>query len=81
MDPNADFTDKQVGKRVVAANGIEVGVVKTVRNGTLYVEVGSNASGETPTKLGWDGTVHQSVQELKRQFIADITDDAIRLSV
>lgn len=81
MDPNADFTDKQVGKRVVAANGIEVGVVKTVRNGTLYVEVGSNASGETPTELGWDGTVHQSGHELKRQFIADITDDAIRLSV
>ncbi|WP_435154872.1 hypothetical protein [Haladaptatus sp. DFWS20] len=81
MDSNADFTDKQVGKRVVAANGIEVGVVKTVRNGTRYVEVGSDVRGETTIELGWDGTVHHSVHELKRQFIADITDDTIRLSV
>ncbi|WP_266078162.1 hypothetical protein [Haladaptatus caseinilyticus] len=81
MDPNADFTDEQVGKSVVAADGTEVGTVNEVRNGTLYVDVDSDANVDTAAELGWDGVVHQSSHELDRQFIADIGDDVIRLSV
>ncbi len=81
MDPNSDFSDEQVGKRVVADDGTEVGVVKQVRDGTLYVEVGADPNPDTIDELGWDGVVNQSVHELKRQFIGMITDETIRLSV
>jgi hypothetical protein len=81
MDPDSDFSDEQVGKRVVAADGTTLGVVKEVRNGTLYVEVGGDPNPDTIDELGWGGVVNQSVHELRRQFIATITDSAVRLSV
>ncbi|MCO8243307.1 MULTISPECIES: hypothetical protein [unclassified Haladaptatus] len=81
MDPNSDFSDEQAGKRVVADDGTEVGVVKEVRDGTLYVEVGGNPNPDTIDELGWGGVVNQSVHELKRQFIGTITDETVRLSV
>ncbi|WP_231185161.1 hypothetical protein [Haladaptatus sp. DYF46] len=81
MDPDSDFSDEQVGKRVVAADGTPLGDVTEVRNGTLYVEVGADPNPDTIDELGWGGVVNQSVHELRRQFIATITDHAIRLSV
>ena len=81
MDPNSDFSDEQLGKRVVADDGTEIGVVKEVREGTLYVEVGADPNPDTIDELGWGGVVNQSIHELKRQFIGMITDETIRLSV
>ncbi len=81
MDSDLDFTDKQVGKRAVAADGTEVGVVDEVRNGSLYVEAGSDADPDTLEELRWDGVVHQSTHELRRQFIADIRENVVQLSV
>ncbi|SHK53636.1 MULTISPECIES: hypothetical protein [Haladaptatus] len=81
MDPDSDFSDEQAGKRVVAADGTGLGVVKEVRNGTLYVEVGADPNPDTIDELGWGGVVNQSVHELRRQFIATITDETVRLSV
>lgn len=81
MDPNADFSDKQVGKRVVAADGTQLGSVTEVRNGTMYVEVDSDANPDTIDELGWGGVVNQPAHELRTQFIADITENVVRLSV
>ncbi|WP_227353788.1 hypothetical protein [Haladaptatus salinisoli] len=81
MKPDSNFTDEQVGKRVVAADGTEVGVVDEVRNGSLYVEVGPDADPGTLDELRWDGVVHQSTHELQRQFVADVREDVVRLSV
>ncbi len=75
MDPNSDFSDEQAGKRVVADDGTDVGVVKEVRNGTLYVEIEADPNPDTIDELGWGGVVNQSVHELKHQFIGTITDD------
>jgi hypothetical protein len=77
----ASFTEKQVGKRVVAANGTEVGTVAEVRNGSLYVEVGPDADRETLNDLDWSGVVHREIHHLRHQYVSDVTDNAIRLSV
>lgn len=76
-----NFTDKQVGKRVVDQAGVEVGTVESVRNGELYVEVGPDADEETLSNLRWDGVVHQEVHELRHEHVGDIRDDVIRLNV
>lgn len=77
----ANFTDKQVGKRVVDQAGVEVGTVESVRNGELYVEVGPDADEETLSNLRWDGVVHQEVHELRREHVGDVGEDVIRLNV
>ncbi|WP_440007756.1 hypothetical protein [Halomicrococcus sp. SG-WS-1] len=77
----ADFTEKQVGKRVVAANGVQVGTVDDVRDGSLYVTVSSGADRDTLEDLEWEGVVNQEVHHLRHQYIGDITDETIRLSV
>ncbi len=78
---DSEFTDEQIGKRVVGANGTDIGVVKAVRRGTLHVEVGPDANPKTLDELGWTGIVHQSVHRLPGRYIADITDEVVRLSV
>ena len=77
----ADFTDKQVDKRVVAADGNEVGSVDHVQHGSLYVRVGPDADRDTLDELRWTGTVNREVYHLRHEFVADITDDVVRLNV
>ena len=77
----AQFTDRQVGKRVVDQNGVEVGTVAEVRDGSLYVEVSPDADRETLSNLRWDGTVNQEVHRLRARFVADVTDETVRLRV
>lgn len=77
----AQFTEKHVGKRVVDQNGLSVGTVSDVRNGTLYVEVGPDADPDTLSELGWDGTVNRQVHELPDPYVSNITDDTVRLNV
>lgn len=77
----ANFTDEQVGKRVVDQSGVEVGTVESVRNGDLYVEVGPDADEETLSNLRWDGTVHQQTEKLRHEHVGDVSEDVIRLNV
>lgn len=77
----ANFSEKQVGKRVVDQKGVEVGTVRNVRNGEIYVEVGTDADPDTLDDLRWDGTVNQEAHELRQEHIGDIGEDVIRLSV
>ena len=74
----AEFTDKHVDKRVVAANGTEVG---TVDHGSMYVAVGPDADRDTLEDLRWTGVVNREVHHLDDHFIANITEDTVRLSV
>lgn len=81
MVSEAEFTDEQVGKRVVDADGGTVGEVTDVRNGSLYVTVGPDADPEVVDRLRWDGPVHQQPHHLQSQFVADVTEDVVRLNV
>lgn len=79
-----EFTDDQLGKRVVAQRGAEVGRVSDVRDGTLFVEV--EAEAETADEgaldqLGWTGTVEQDVHRLPDEHVSDVSEQTIRLRV
>ncbi len=77
----AEFTDKQLDKRVVGQNGSIIGTVADVRRGTLWVTIEPNADHETLKKLRWTGTVNQGTHELKDRFVGDVTPESIRLNV
>ncbi|APE94871.1 hypothetical protein [Halodesulfurarchaeum formicicum] len=77
----AQFTDRHLGKRVVDHNGVEVGTVDDVRNGDLYVKVGPDADSETLSELHWDGTVNKEVHRLPDQYVSDITDTTVRITI
>lgn len=77
----AQFTDSQVGKRVVDANGVQIGIVQDVREGDMLVEIGTDADPDTLSKLNWDGTVNREVHRLRDQHVADIDEDVVRLNV
>ena len=77
----AEFTEEQIGKRVVDQDGVEVGTVAEVRDGSLYVEVAPDADRETLSNLRWDGTVNQDVHHLQSTFVSNVREDTIRLRV
>ncbi|HKJ57934.1 MAG TPA: hypothetical protein VKA37_01805 [Halobacteriales archaeon] len=77
----AEFTDEQIGKRVVDQAGAEVGTVSDVRDGSLHVEVAPDADRETLSNLRWEGAVNQEVHRLRSRFVTDVSDDVIRLRV
>ena len=77
----AEFTDKHVGKQVVAANGTEIGTVDHVDHGSMYVAVGPDADRDTLEDLRWTGVVNREVHHLDDHFIANITEDTVSLSV
>lgn len=77
----AEFTEEQVGKRVLDQEGVEVGTVAEVRDGSLYVEVAPDADRETLSNLRWDGTVNQEVHHLQAEFVSNVREDTIRLRV
>lgn len=77
----AEFTEEQVGKRVLDQDGVEVGTVAEVRDGSLYVEVAPDADRETLSNLRWDGTVNQDVHHLQSTFVSNVREETIRLRV
>lgn len=81
MPQNGDFTEKQVGKRVVAQNGSEVGTVVDIRDGNIYVEVSEDADRDVLDDLRWGGPVNREEHHLRQKHISTITDDTIRVRV
>lgn len=77
----ADFSDEQLGKRVVAQNGTTIGEVTDVRNGSLHVTVDGDADRDVIDELNWDGVVDQSTHELNDRHVTTVREDAIRLGV
>lgn len=76
-----DFTDEQVGKRVVDQNGIVVGKVTGIRDGSLLVTVDADADDQTIQELNWDGVVDQENHSLNDRHISTIREDTVRLRV
>ncbi len=76
-----EFSDKQLGKRVVAQSGNTVGEVTDVRDGTLWVTVDEDANPDVVDELRWSGVVNRERERLNQRFIASIREDTIRLRV
>ena len=77
----ADFTEEQIGKRVVAQNGTVVGEVTDVRDGSLKVTLDADADSDVVDTLNWDGVVDQQTHDLTDRRISTIREDTIRLRV
>ncbi|WP_255167003.1 hypothetical protein [Natrononativus amylolyticus] len=75
---SAQFSDDDIGKTVVNANGDEVGIVSAVEHGTAHVEPDPGITDTIKAKLGWEGTGEEAYP-LQEQAVASVTDDEIRL--
>lgn len=73
-----EITVEDGGKRVIASDGTEIGVVTDVEDGTAYVDPNRQLGGELKGRLGWGSDV-QSEYPLRNDAIGEITDEEIRL--
>ncbi|WP_226007696.1 PRC-barrel domain-containing protein [Natrinema salinisoli] len=74
----ASFTDDDEGKRVVNANGEEIGMVKNVSGGTAHIDPDPGMTDTVKSKLGW-GDHDEETYPLDDDNVESITDDEIRL--
>ncbi len=72
------YTDDDVGKTVVNAEGRTVGTVTAVRHGTAYVDPDPGMFDRVKAKLGWED-VDDDTYPLQENEVSTITDDEIRL--
>lgn len=73
-----NFTDADVGKRVVNSKGKKVGLVTEIRNGTAYVDPDVSMFDTIKAKLGWEDA-DEDAYPLQDAAVASVTDDEIRL--
>ena len=74
----ATLSDDDEGKRVVSADGDEVGMVESVEGTTAYVDPDPGITDSIKSKLGW-GDADEDTYALSDDDIEAITDDEIRL--
>ena len=74
----ANFSDDDEGKRVVNADGEEIGIVENVHGSTVHVNPDPGVTDTIRSKLGW-GDADEETYELDESNVESITDDEIRL--
>lgn len=74
----ANFTDDDEGKRVVNAEGDEIGIVEKVERGTAHVDPDPGMTDTIKSKLGW-GDSDEETYELDADHVESITDDEVQL--
>jgi hypothetical protein len=77
----AEYSEAQLGKRVVAQNGTPVGEVTGVDDGTLLVTVDEDIDRDVVTDLNWDGVVNRETHRLNDRHISNVSEETIRLRV
>jgi hypothetical protein len=78
MATDTELTDSDEGKKVIGADGNEVGRVVEVSHGTAHVDPDPDISDTIMTKLGW-GSRSEDTYPLQEEKIDSVTDDEIRL--
>lgn len=74
----ANFSDHDEGKRVVNADGDEIGIVEHVEGSTVHINPDPGMTDTIRSKLGW-GDSDEETYELDESNVDSITDDEIRL--
>ncbi|RQH03538.1 PRC-barrel domain containing protein [Natrarchaeobius oligotrophus] len=72
------FTEADEGKRVLNADGTEVGILVAVEERRAYVDPDPGLVDTVRAKLGW-GTVTEETHPLDEGSVLEITDDAVYL--
>lgn len=78
MAQNVTFTDSDEGKRVVDADGDEVGMISGVRGSTAYVDPDPGLGENIKSTLGWTD-VGEEDYPLDESRVETVTDDEVRL--
>jgi hypothetical protein len=73
-----EFTDDDIGKSVINADGEEVGLVTDVEHGTAHVEPDPGITDTIKAKLGW-GDTDDDAYPLQEPAVAEVTDDEVHL--
>lgn len=73
-----EFTDDDIGKTVINADGEEVGLVADVQHGTAHVEPDPGITDTIKAKLGW-GDSDEDTYPLQEPAVAEVTGDEIHL--
>jgi len=79
MSSRTQINDSDEGKKVVNANGDEVGIVAEVTSGAAHVNPDPDITDSIKSKLGWEEAGADTYM-LPESEIEEITDDQIRLS-
>ncbi|WP_123623572.1 PRC-barrel domain containing protein [Halorubrum sp. CSM-61] len=72
------YTDEEVGKHVVTADGDRVGTVTAVRHGTPYIDPDPDAFDRIKAAMGWED-VNDDAYPLQEGEVDEITNEEIRL--
>ncbi|WP_049927778.1 hypothetical protein [Halopiger goleimassiliensis] len=75
---SAQFTDDDEGKRVVNADGDEIGMIDSVEHGDAYVDPDPGMADTVKSKLGW-GDADEETYKLEESSVESITDDEVRI--
>jgi hypothetical protein len=78
MSSRTTIDDSDEGKKVVNANGDDIGVVSEVRGNTAHVDPDPGITDQIRAKLGWDDA-DKDTYALPESSIDQITDDEVRL--
>lgn len=73
-----DLTEEDEGKRIVTANGNDLGMIVEVREGTPYVDADPTLFEELETELDL-GDPEDDAYPLPTAEVATVTDDEVRL--
>ena len=73
-----EFTDDDEGKRVVNAEGDEIGRIEAVQGGSAHVNPDPGMTDTLKSKLGW-GDADEDTYQLDHENVEEITDDEVRL--
>ena len=77
----AEYSEEQVGKRVVSQDGAEIGEVMAVDDGSLVVRVDVGATHDVVDHLGWDDVLNQETHTLDSYYVSTLRENAVRLRV
>ena len=76
---HTELTEKDEGKKVINAEGDEIGVVSGFRGGQAYVDPDPGMTDKIMSTLGWTD-VDEEDYALNEDQVAEVTDDEVRLS-
>ena len=79
MEDDVPLDESLEGKRVVTADGDEVGMVTGVREDVIYVDPDPGVTDTIAAKLGWDD-VSESDYTLRADDVQRVTDDELHLA-
>jgi sporulation protein YlmC with PRC-barrel domain len=78
MRDTVTLTEEDEGKKVINANGDEVGRVIEVEHGTAHVEPDPGLADTIKSKLGW-GDSDEDTYRLDAKGVERVSDDEIHL--